>query len=87
MHANDSFRLCSLSLPSHHAITQDKFDSECYYNSPDWVIAAEAACSLNCTGRCPGGSDAECPASTVCVVQADGNRAGSLLLLPLLLPW
>ena len=53
--------------------TQATFDQECYYNSPDWVIAAESICGLNCTGRCPGGSDSECPDPTICVVQADGS--------------
>jgi hypothetical protein len=36
------------------------------------VIAAEAKCQLDCTGRCPHHTDAECPADQTCVVQEDG---------------
>jgi hypothetical protein len=36
------------------------------------VIAAEAKCGLDCTGRCPHHVDTECPKGDTCVVQDGG---------------
>jgi hypothetical protein len=52
--------------------TAKLFAEECYYWTPDFLLAAEAKCQEDCTGRCPNHTDAECPAGQQCAVQADG---------------
>jgi len=53
---------------------QATFDAWCTQSAPadDFVIAAQDACGLACTSRCPTHSDADCVSPAVCVVQDDG---------------
>ena len=48
------------------------FDKECFPQSDEWIIAAEATCNLNCTGRCPNHVDTECAAPELCIVLPGG---------------
>ena len=53
---------------------QATFDAWCEQSASadDFVVAAQDACGLECTSRCPTHSDKDCVSPAVCVVQADG---------------
>jgi hypothetical protein len=48
------------------------FAEECFFYSPQFLLAAELKCQEDCTGRCPNHTDSECPAGQTCVVQEGG---------------
>ena len=50
------------------------FSTQCQFMSASFLNASEKTCSQTCEGRCPGGSDSECPSDESCIY-ADGADA------------
>jgi len=50
------------------------FTNQCQFWTSQFLVAAEAKCGEpKCPGKCPEGSDAECPTGEVCVAQSNSN--------------